>query len=429
MLPCRYTQVLTLGSGENTSPCTSPDWTGLLPTRGLRGPQVQRCEQVPPRWVDRGRGVKRGVALGVALGITLLLPRWAIAQSAAENQAASATQSETAQQPAPTNPPATPAKAESSESSSASLAPTGWTAFVQAQSSATSLGTVFSVAADVGYAFTDHIAGDIGLPIIFTRSPFSPVTNHDYYWSGLFGSPYVDVKYTGVFHGVRYTSVLTGTIPLKGEDRIYSTGRFGVDWFNHVEKDMGGVTPFLNFGASNGAVDRFIMPRPYSVARPYQTLGFLGDVEAGASYKRSKGFARGLGIGASYYALVPAGPQKVFSRFVLPYSTLAGDGQHYRYFDSNFLTTNPLQVPNVQALGGPSGTFDGCSAVNNVVSCKGGRSSIARDNGWSVWLDVTRGQPLDVQLGYTRSVHYHLDIYTVMINFDGRSLIRSLMPQ
>jgi len=170
------------------------------------------------------------------------------------------------------------------------------------------------------------------------------------------------------------------------------------------------------------------MPRPYSLARPYQTLGFLADAEVGGEYKRSRGLAKGLGLGASYYVLEPAGPQKVFSRFVLPYSSLGGDGQHYRYFDVNFETTNPMQVPNVEALTGGTGTFDGCSAVSGVVSCKGGRSSLARDNGLSGWLHVTRWHPFDIQLGYTRSVHYHLEIYTLAITFDGKSLIRSLMP-
>ncbi|HEY6293551.1 MAG TPA: hypothetical protein VI455_18515 [Terriglobia bacterium] len=253
---------------------------------------------------------------------------------------------------------------------------------------------------DLGYGLTDHITADIGLPVIFTRSPFSPVTNHDYYWSALFGEPYVDVRYSGNHGEVNYTSILTGTIPAasNAEDRIYSTGRFGVDWFNNVHKQYGNLTPFLNFGVSNGVVNRFIIPRPYFTARPYQTLGLLGDAEVGGEYKfrGESRFTKGLGIGASYYVLVPGGPQKVFSRYVLPYSSLAGSGDHNQYFASSFQTT--------------------------------GDSKIARDNGYSATMNVTRWQNVAIQLGYTHSVHYHMDIYTATFNFDTGSLIRSIMP-
>ena len=269
---------------------------------------------------------------------------------------------------------------------------------------------------DLGYALTEHVQVDVGLPIIFTRSPFSPVINHDFYTSTLFGEPYLNASYTGVYRGVNFASMLTVTVPVANEDRIYSTGRFGVDWFNHIEQQFGDITPFLNFGASNGTLNRFIMPRPFSEARPFQTLGALGDFEAGAEYKMRQSYAKGFGIGASAYLLTPAGPQKVFSRLVVPYSSLGGDGQHLRYFDNTFETKNPAQVPDL----------NGCSTVNNVVSCKAGLSSIARDNGYSAWLDVSRWHPVDIQLGYTRSVHYHLDVGTLTFTFDGRSLIRTL---
>jgi hypothetical protein len=337
---------------------------------------------------------------------------------------------------AQTSTPGEPAPQAQSGSTGTSPSPTdtqatGWIGFAQVQSSHNILGTVLVYDADAGYALTEHFAVSIGIPLIMTRSPFSPVTNHDYHWTTLIGSPYLDVKYTNTFQNTKFISLLTGKIPATNEDRTFSTGRFGVDWFNHLEKEWGGLTPFLNFGASNGAVDRFNMPRPYSEARPYQSLGFLADFEGGVEFKRSRGFAKGIGIGGSGYVLVPAGPQKVFSRYVVPYSTLGGDGQHFRYFDANFETKDPSQAPTIQtlALTAGSGTFDGCSAVSGVVSCRGGRSSIARDNGFSGWLDVTRGHPIDVQFGYTRSIHYHLDTYTVTINFDARSLIKSLMPQ
>lgn len=267
---------------------------------------------------------------------------------------------------------------------------TGVVAFEQFQASSTPLGAVLILNTDLGYAFTPHLTGDVGLPVFFTRSPFPMVSTQDWRWTTwLLGEPYVDVRYTTNPFGSSITSILTGTIPVSSPERMYTTGRFGVDWFNHIEKTYKGMVPFLNFGVANGTVNRFVMPRPYSIARPYQTLGFMSDFEGGASYK----FGRGLAIGASAYALVPGGQQKVFSRLVSPDYALAGDGSHGRFFDSAFETIGP--------------------------------SSIARDNGFSAWLDVTRLKHTDIQIGYTHSVHYALDSVTLMINFDGGYLFKS----
>ena len=265
----------------------------------------------------------------------------------------------------------------------------GVVAFEQVQANSTPLGGVFILNTDAGYAFNSHFTVEAGVPIFFVRSPFSLVTNHDWRWTTwLLGDPYVDMRYTTKRFGPTLTSVITGTIPVASEQRIYSTGRFGVDWFNHIEKTYKGVTPFLNLGAANGTVNRFIMPRPYSMARPYQTLGFISDFEGGLSYKIRRSYT----IGASAYALVPGGPQKVFSRLVAPDYTLGGDGNHNRAFDQAFLTV--------------------------------GQSGLARDNGYSGWVQVTSLNHMSLQIGYTRSVHYAYDSLTVMLNFDGGFLFK-----
>jgi hypothetical protein len=179
---------------------------------------------------------------------------------------------------------------------------------------------------------------------------------------------------------------------------------------------MGSLTPFLNFGASNGSVNQFIIPRPFNTARPYQTLGFMGDVEGGFDYKINRGHIHDLKIGASYYLLIPGGPQKIYSRLVIPYSVLAGDGEHLRYYDSNFESTVG-RLGSSLIVGGVYG-----------VSARKGVSSIDRDNGYSLWLDITRWHPLDVQMAYTHSVHYALDVYTVTLTFDAQNVIRSILP-
>ena len=357
----------------------------------------------------------------VALAAAILLPALTstLARGQASNEAAPPAAQSASPTPQSTAPAAQTVQQPSSSASNPSspeaapvvVSPTGWLGFEELQYGATSLGNVIIEDTDIGYGITDHLSADIGLPVIFTRSPFSPVLNHDYYWSGLLGEPYVDVKYTSTYHEVNYTSVLTGTLPTGGEDKTYTTGRFGGDWFNHVDEVFGNFTPFFNFGISNGSVNRFIMPRPYSAARPYQTLGGLGDGEIGVQYKFAKGRAKGVSVGASGYGYEPVGSQKVYSRFVFPYSSLAGDGHHNRFFDSSFETTSNWVL--IDRLLQPT-----------VVS----NAKLSRDNGFSGWIDITRWHNLDVQLAYTRSMHYDLDIYSATFTFDARDLIRSVMP-
>jgi hypothetical protein len=367
----------------------------------------------PTRAAAAGGAQPRGFAVLVAaLFLPIVMGSLARGQAARPDASPPAVPQASAAAPQTAQTSASPTPSASTQSAPPpAVSPTGWLGFEQVQYGVTPLGNVIIEDTDLGYGVTEHLSGDIGLPVIFTRSPFSPVLNHDYYWSGLLGEPYIDVKYKNTYHELNYTSVLTGTFPASGEDKIYTTGRFGVDLFNHVEEPIGNWTPFINIGFSNGAVNRFIIPRPYSEARPYQTLGFLADGEAGLQYTFTKGRAHGVTVGVSAYGLQPAGAQKVYSRFVFPYSSLAGDGHHDRFFDSSFETTPSWVVIN-QTL------------QPTVIS----NAKLARDNGFSGTVDITRWHNLDVQLAYTRSMHFDLDIYTATFTFDARELVRSVIP-
>jgi hypothetical protein len=275
------------------------------------------------------------------------------------------------------------------------LSPTGPTAFVQFAGNSTPLGAVTTWDFNLGYNFTPHIGADIGLPIYTVRSPFSIVTTADWRYTTIVGTPYVDVRYTTTRYGVNLTSILTGAIGLNSI-RTFSTGRTVADWFNHFDREYQVIgssltfTPFLNFGGGNGSFDRVVMARPYNICRPYESLGFIGNGEVGGTIKLLQNYR----IGGSAYAFAPAGPQKVFSRLVSPDSLLAGDGSHERYFDAAFETIGP--------------------------------SKIARDNGYSGWLEVTRFRNLSIEVGYTRSVHYAYDSAFVMLKYDLTSLLRNL---
>ena len=108
-------------------------------------------------------------------------------------------------------------------------------AFAQLQSSYSTLGIVGALDIDAGFTFNDHIAADIGVPLLLTRSPFSPVLNRDYYWSGALGEPYLDVRYTRSIHHADLTSILTATMPFGNQDETFITGRVGADWYRQSE--------------------------------------------------------------------------------------------------------------------------------------------------------------------------------------------------
>jgi hypothetical protein len=268
----------------------------------------------------------------------------------------------------------------------------GPTAFVQLQAGGYSKSVVSSVDVNLGYNFTQHFGADIGLPIFYVRSPLSLVTNSDWKTTTLIGDPYIDVHYKVTGMGASFTSVLTGTIPASSPERVYTTGRAGVDWFNHIEpaKSIGGFIPFLNVGVANSTINRYYMPRPYSIGRPYQVLGLMADGEVGGSFKLPLGFR----LGASAYGLLPSGSQKVFSRLVTPGATVVGPFSDNRYYFSAFETTGP--------------------------------ASIDRDDGYSGWLEYNKIPKLSFQLGFTHSVHYHYNMITLSLNYDGTALIRTI---
>ena len=181
-------------------------------------------------------------------------------------------------------------------------------------------------------------------------------------------------------------------MPASSPERVFTTGRAGVDLFNHIQpsKPLGIITPFLNVGAANSTINRYFMSRPYSMGRPYQLLGFVGDAEGGISAK----LPYGINVGASGYGLFPGGPQKMFSRLVTPGSTVVGELTDNRYYFNAFETF--------------------------------GSASQFRDTGYSGWLEYTQLPKVVLQVGYTHSVHYHYNMITLSLNYDGTALIRTI---
>jgi hypothetical protein len=273
----------------------------------------------------------------------------------------------------------------------------GPTAFAFVAGDHFNMGTVVSWNLNLGYNFSSKLGADAGFAIITTRTPFSVITTADWRTTTILGTPYVDVRYNSVHSGINLTTVVTGQGGLSSL-RTYSNGRFVADLFNHAYKsylllpETLSVMPFLNFGFSNGTVDRAVLATPYDVARPYETLGAIGNGEFGLTFTAYKKYK----LSASVYGLAPAGPQKVFSKLVAPDSLISDINyyQHNRFWDGNFLTEGP--------------------------------SRIDRDSGGAVWLDILRYKHITLELAYTRSVHYDYGAAFIMIKYDLTTIFRNL---
>lgn len=299
--------------------------------------------------------------------------------------------------------------ASSSNSSSSASSDTGPTAFVQAEGNHFNMGDVLTYDFDLGYKFNEHLSADIGLPLFSTRTPFSVITTVDWRDTTIIGAPYLDVRYDTKHGSTNITTMLTGSAGFNMV-KTYSNGRLTAQWFTHFDRPYQVLnydvifTPFLNLAAENGSVDNQVMARPFELARPYETLGGLGEGEIGGAFTIHKHYK----LEGSAYGLSPVGPQKVFSRLISPDSLVGGDGHHNRFWDQYFET------------GGE---------IFNIYG--GGLSRISRDNGFGTYLSLDqlgrfRIKNLSVELGYTRSVHYDYGSAFLMLRYNFTGILRSL---
>ncbi len=269
------------------------------------------------------------------------------------------------------------------------------------------MGFVGTTTFDLGYRFNEHVSADIGLPLFTVRTPYPIVSTTDWRWTTIIGAPYIDIRYDTKHNGTNLTTMLTGAGGFNMV-KTYSTGRMAVQWFNHADHPYQVLnydvvfTPFLNFDAGTGTVDRQVMPQTYEIARPYETLGLIGTGNIGGSFTIHKHYK----LSGSAYGNAPVGPQKMYSRIVSPDSLLSNGVyalNHNRFWDDFFETGGQL--------------------VNTYGS---GPSRISRDNGYSMDLEVTRYKNITVDFGYNRSVHWEYGSAYFMLRYNFTGILRNL---
>ncbi len=230
---------------------------------------------------------------------------------------------------------------------------------------------------NVGYDFNSHFGLAVGAPFYLVRPSGATGTASA---NGL-GDPYLilHLRYPGPL--LNFASALTGSAPLGNSKEGLSTGRATFDWSNRIDHSISRLTPFVEVGIANTTPDSRLFMRPYT------TLGFNTHFRGGASYDVWKF----VSVGASGYDILPSGRQTVFSR-VTPSQASGRTGQHGPPF------LNSQQIT--------------------------GSSSIARDDGFSAWIDANPERTLDLQLGFTRSFAYDLSSVSFNVGINLRQLYR-----
>jgi hypothetical protein len=253
----------------------------------------------------------------------------------------------------------------------AALESTGFTAFAAFGGTTNSEGQIYNLVGSMGYDFTSHFGADVGVPFYFIRASSSAGGGST---NGM-GDPFLDLRLKFPNQTVNYGSKLTGFVPLGDSKQGLGTGRGTFDWTNHFDHSFSSLTPFVNVGIANTTVSTAMFVRPYT------TLGFNTHFEGGGTYDLGRFFK----VGASGYDIAPAGQQTVFSR-------VHGNGQvqHGRFFNGSQQTQ--------------------------------GSADIAQDDGFSTWVNASPGRVVDLELAYTRSMHFDLNSVSLTIGFNLKEL-------
>lgn len=260
---------------------------------------------------------------------------------------------------------------------------TGFTSTVEFDGTTNSAGQEYELNSNIGYTFTKHFGMDFGVPFYFATAPATTTTSSTSA-SGV-GNPFVDLRWKFPGERLNYGTVLTGAAPLGDKSLGLNTGHATFDWTNRFDHGFNQVTPFFEAGFSNTTLDtrQFI--------RPYTSYGLNTHFRGGAEVDLWKF----ISVGAAGYDIAPFGNQTLTSR----------GGR-------NFGSTGK------PGLGNGNAPSSGTPSIS-------GTSSLAKDYGYSAWVDATLNRYMDAELGYTRSASFALNSISFSLGFNVGKLVRS----
>jgi hypothetical protein len=275
--------------------------------------------------------------------------------------------------------------AQGAESSAPSR---GFTFYERIQGSVNSLGAVTRLDTTVGYNFDSHFSVAGGIPIYFVHPSGSSTAVTGVRSANGIGNAYGQFRLTLANPVVNYASTVTVSAPTGDQATGFSTGHVTADWSNYFEHSVSRLTPFADVGIANSVSDTLFFVRPYT------TLGFVTHIQGGARYQ----LVHGVNAGGLAYAIEPAGQQTVVSRLVSGQPPASSSG-------------------NSRVKGKSQGVFE-------TANTSTGPAGIARDHGFSTWLQLSPASTLDFYAGYTRSTQYDLNTFFFGVGVNLGKVIR-----
>ncbi len=257
--------------------------------------------------------------------------------------------------------------------------------------SSNTLGNFFRLDTTLGYSFNRYLSIDGGLPVFFVRPSETATALAGARSTNGIGNAYMEVRFTLANPLVDYSAVVTGTAPTGDKNAGLSTGRATIDWTNRFHRSFSRITPFGAIGFANTVSDTPLF------IRPYNTLGFVTHFEGGGTYR----VARYLDAGGSVYAIEPAGQQTVVSELL-------------------------TKTPAAPAQPGRSGGRGGRQGVFESRPVAVGTPDLVPDHGFSFWGGVHPTKTIELQVAYTRSVHYALNTVSFGVGVNLGSIVRSM---
>lgn len=300
----------------------------------------------------------------------------------------------------------------------------GFVFYESFQGSANAIGAVNRLDTTVGYKFNRYVELNVGLPVYFIRPSASTTRDFGTNSSAGLGNVYSNLRLTAGNPTVRYTSVLTATAPTGDKVQGFSTGRGSVDWTNTISRDFNWALPYLSAGIANTIADTSFFVRPFS------TIGFVGHVEAGSTF-RVNAFNS---VGISGYKVMPSGEQTIISR-VVPRETVVPGTTTTSSTPTPTSTSAPAGPGNGRGLGlgrrrGSTETTPTTTTTPTtvqtfeVVTETVGEADLAKDHGVSAWWNIYPSSSVSLYVGYSRSFPFDLNTVFFGTTVDVGSLIR-----
>jgi hypothetical protein len=259
---------------------------------------------------------------------------------------------------------------------------TGFTSTVEFDGTRNSAGQEYVINSNVGYNFSKHFGMDVGLPYYFSTAAATTTTSSTSA-SGV-GNPFVDLRWKFPGERLNYGTLFTGAAPLGDKSLGINTGHATFDWTNRFDHGFNQVTPFFEAGFSNTTWNT------RQFVRQYTSYGLNTHFRGGAEVDVWKF----LSVGAAGYDIAPFGNQTLFPI-----------GGHF----------GPNSHPGVgsQSSHGNSG---GSTSTNSTSVT--GTARLAKDYGYSAWVDATLNRYMDAELGYTRSASFDLNSVSFSLGFN-----------